>query len=360
LVNAQLKSLPAGGMIWHDISSPVWGIDRHTRKPSPNQKDYEEAAAQFNAEMKRRRESIRREFVNFNAAGPLSRWSTLEPDAFAEFAIQFLKALDGKNPAIRFEFWFFASCIWSALLHIRPEIACHCYECGTYVIEISGAGLSREIRDLWAAELNTSGGVINLRRRLLDEAPDDERLLWHAVAAHYAGNQRELVRVATEFLAAETARDRALGATLLAFQGDLASEAKLAQCVDSDASFWVREHAKWCFDVCAAEWACKQRYREILSSGSLHELAVGLAELGPALTHMSRSWRSVIEKETHWPNSDRRMVIYLQNFWWRWKRTNSNTENTEVCNHRLRHYCRGERLKEGLTNRQAPWWKLDD
>jgi hypothetical protein len=173
-------------------------------------------------------------------------------------------------------------------------------------------------------------------------------------------NQRELVRVATEFLAAETARDRALGETLLAFQGDLASEAKLAQCVDSDASFWVREHAKWCSDVCAAERACMQRYREILSSGSLHELAVGLAELGPALTHMSRSWRSVIEKDMHWPHSDRRMVIYLQNFWWRWKRTNSNTENTEVCNRRLRHYCRGERLKEGLTNRQAPWWKLDD
>jgi hypothetical protein len=95
----------------------------------------------------------------------------------------------------------------------------------------------------WAFELNASAEVQIFRRCLINEAPNDETSLWHVVAAHSAGNHEEIVRLADEFLAAQTARDRTLGATLPAFQGDLPSTTKLAKCLDLDPSFWVREHA---------------------------------------------------------------------------------------------------------------------
>jgi hypothetical protein len=193
---------------------------------------------------------------------------------------------------------------------------------------------------------------------LILEAKNDEMLLWQAIAAQARGNGRELEGLAHEFLRAETAKDRALGITLLAFSYD-DSTSRLQDSITSDSSFWVRDHAEWGLQVRATEQSCEAKYREVLSSQSLPEMSAALAELMPALTPMSQAWYPMIEQEFGWPKGDRRMEVYLGSFWYHWNSLRSHREDVSICGRKLREYCRGERLKDGLTTRQAPWWSLE-
>jgi hypothetical protein len=363
LVRIGFKCPSDGGMTWHAISSPVWGIDRCVKRPSPEQEDYDAACDQFYVDMQKWRDSIRREFVGFNAAGPLFRWSELEPDVFAGFAEQFLDKLASKDVGAKLDFSFFGSCAAVGLLRVRPDRSLHFEESGksnvAARINCARTAMSWEIAELWSDKLNAHHEVRKARRQLLWEASDDEALMWHAVAAHAGGNDAEVAEFATECLAAETARDRALGVTLLAFQDDAVSGGVLAQRKDSDPNFWIREHASWCVEVWATERACRQRYREVLKVRTLPELATGIAELAEAFSPITRAWRASMEKEASWPCDDRRMNAYLDSFWYHWNNTSSHKENVAICGRKLREHCRGERLKDGITSRQSPWWRLE-
>lgn len=195
---------------------------------------------------------------------------------------------------------------------------------------------------------------------LLLRAPHDEALLWQVQAAHGCGNARELAQIAANLLEAEVARDRALGVTLLAFQGDQTALSSLNERRSSDASFWIRDYAAWAWEVCALEHACRERYREALTSASLAELSCVLAEISPALSPMALAWRDEIEREEGWESEDRRTRTYLDLFWYHWTNGSSKRRDVEVMQRKLRNYCRGETLKTGVTDHLAPWWVISN
>lgn len=362
LARIDIKAFSDGGSSWHDISSPVWGIDRSARRASPTQRDYDQALAQYRSDMAKWRQSNRREFFGFNAASPLFKWSQAEPEAFFIFAEEFLNRLGTKDVNIRLNFWFFASCLQVAMLRLRPAAVCKSIDLRLDESEssvlCSGVTLPWEVREFWSPKFNTVSEVLDIRKRLLIDAPNDQTIMSHALASHGSGNECEFQRISNLFLEAGIARDRALGVTMLGFQGNGSLKEKLAQIAQTDPSLWVREQASWCLDVCATEQACKLRYREILSCKSLDALATGLMELAPAFSPLARAWRRLVEQEVSWAICDNRMSIYLRNFWYRWDNDSSNRERVQICGRKLEDFCRGERLSEGVTSRQAPWWKL--
>ena len=356
------ESHPFGGSTMHSVMSSAWGVDRAKVRPSRSQADLDTECDMFRKDIEKLRASPRRDFTEFNALGPLFHWSKLEPDVFERFADQFLARLRQKDLRAVIDLSFFASAVAHALLLANPVRAIQLRERSTpgmlqRVLVFRGA-FAWETEAIWSSDLNKSEEVATLRRRLLIDAPNDEELMWHVVAAEDGGNTPEIVRMAVEYLAAPVARDRALGVTLLAFQGDAESLVKLAKQRDSDASLWVREHATWAWEVCAQEQVCRQRYRETLQAKTLSELAAGLAELRNAFTPKVWSWHRRLEVENNGLQANGRMTAYLNLFWYHWGSVSSRKENIALFGRNLRDHCRGEQLKDGVTSRQWPWWQL--
>lgn len=361
---AQIGKLEEGGSRLNGLSSPAWGIDRSWQKPALTQDDCNESIKKVRADIERLRLSPRRDFVHFNACRPMLLWSQLAPDAFESFAQEFLSLLVRSDVKDCVDLSFFAKCILVVLLRVNPGLALRFGEWKTpemhfRVLTFDGA-LPWETRELWSRSLNLSLETSGLRRQLLIEAANEETLFWQVAAALDDENAAQVLRLADQWLKAPVAHLRALAVSLLAFLGDSSALAALAELKTTDPSLWVREHACWAWQVCATELACKQRYREMLQSGTLPELARGLAELRPALTPMARVWRKHLEKQVSWANQDQRLRCYLDLFWYHWSSVSTHQKDLRIFGRKLSSYCRGERLQEGVATRQAPWWRLEN
>lgn len=354
--------LPRGGQTWHGLSSPVWGVDREIQTPEPHQSDHDRAFEQYRHDLEVLRKTARDELIRFNAADALLRWGRLEPGAFVPFAEAFLEKYFGGDFSLLLDLAYFAKAVFVTLLRVSPDrtlarfpnIECVC----PGQVRVLGTGLDWEVSVLWSKELNSFREVGETRRKLLEAAANDEVVLWHVLAAHLGGNASLICDFARKFTAEKRARDRALGVTLLAFQGDGESLEFLEQTRAGDSSFWVREHAAWAREACATELVCKTRYRQILVSQSVQQLVAGLAELLPALSPLAYAWHPQIEKEEPWEAPERRMCAHHHLFWFHWSHTSRSRENIETAGRKLREFCRGEALKEGITGRMAPWWVI--
>lgn len=356
-------SPPSGGQNWHGLSSPAWGVDRQVNKPAASEADFDRELTDFKEDMDARRKSLRREFTGFNAVGPLRRWGELQPEEFVRFAEDFLPRVKEGGLGFAFDFAFFAQAVAIVLLEQRPGSALLFGEwtkqkSPTPVLKFGGA-LAWSTHELWKPDLNESAVVNDARRKMLCEAPHDEELLWHALAAEACDNSPALVALAIEWASERSAAQRALAVSLLAFQGDDASRDRLANLRDSDPSYWIREHATWAWEVCSTEIACRRRYREILQTRSLDEIAAGLAEIRMALSPIVYAWHSPIDAELI-PKEDRRVWGYVKLFWYHWGNTSSRKENIKLCGRKLQQHCRGENLKDGVTSKMAPWWNIDE
>jgi hypothetical protein len=355
--------LPDGGQNWHGISSGVWGVDGQSSRPAPTEADYERVCQELHEAMEARRATRRREIAEFNAVGALWRWSDLEPEAFTAFAMDFLPRVAAGVWTTRQDFGFFADAVLIALLRLNPAAALRLHSVEGGVCQGSVTTICRSLEwttaALWERGLNASTEVRAARRERLLRAPHDEALLWHSLAAQRAGNARELAALAAGFLSSTAARERALGVTLLAFQGDETSHETLRQLEEHDASFWVREHARWAAEVCATESACRTRYREVVAAESLEILAAGLAEMRMALSPLAHAWRGEIERAAPQLTQDRRRHAYLRLFWYHWGNTSSRQKDIKLVGRELQKFCCGERLNDGVTSRMAPWWTLE-
>jgi hypothetical protein len=353
-----------GGTSWHDISSPAWGIDRQTKRSSLNQSDFDRIYDKAYSDLQKLRTSPRDEFIEFNATAALLRYGQLEPEAFVGFAENFLERLWGKGVREISDLSFFATSIRIVLFRLNPELALKYNEYGSpgvrYRVFTFDGALAWDTRELWACELNTVSEVVKMRNQLLNDAPNDEVLFWHVAAAQVEGNAKEMICIANEWVGKAAARDRALGVVIMGYLGDPDSIAKLNSLACDDQSYWIRELAIWASEVCSLEVACKQKYIEICKNSSLRELAHGLGELRMALTPMARAWRHTIDKENFMDSSDGRRRIYLNLFWYHWGNTSSRKKGFAVLGRKLSDTCRGEQLKDGVTNRQFPWWKITE
>ena len=282
LEGTSFESPPDGHDRWMSTANPAWGVDRQNQCPAPSQGDLDRLCDSFHSDLEARSASARREFVEFNAAGPLCDWSRIAPKEFSNWAEEFLKRVAVAPLSVKAEMAYFIDTVAMALLRVNPNVFFRISrdwsgEPHIHIMCCGGAVTSR-IKTLWEPELNDSSEVVAERDRLLLAAPNDEEILWHVLAAHFSGNGAIIASLATDWLHDKGARERALGVTLLAFHGDAKRLPELATLSKGDPSFWVREHARWAWDVCSSESAARQRYSELLTAGSLEEVAAGFPE----------------------------------------------------------------------------------
>ena len=355
-----VQPLPHGGETWRGTDGPAWGVDRSEERAAPTQEDADRQMAQFHADLKLWREPSRREFMEFNAVSPLLRWSELEPERFVAFAEEFLGRVWHEGTGEVMEFAFFAAALGVGLLRIVPASARRFAEhtsggIRVRVLTFDGA-LSWGTHQLWDAGLNHHPEIRRLRAEMLETVASDEAILWQALAAHAGGNEGEITALADARLAKPSARERALGVSLLAFQGNADANARLQNLLATDPSFWVREHAQWAQEVCLAELACRERYRTALGAGTLDEAALALAEIRAAASPMAYAWRGQIERSVAW-TPDKRTRAYFDLFWYHWGNTSTRKRDIRLGGRELPKYCRGDRMDEGVSSRQAPWWR---
>ncbi len=247
------------------------------------------------------------------------------------------------------------------LLRIKPESVLHTWHTSPRTFHanvVCYAGtVDSHVACLWEPELNQSSEIREERHRQLLEASNDEEILWHVLAAHAKGNSTEITALAAEWLNSDAARVRALAVTLLAFHGDGELFVKLQEIRESDLSFWVREHAGWAVDACATELSVRKRYYELLSAQSLEEASAAIVELRPALSPMAFAWRLSEENQEMLSKQSPRIRAVIDLFWYHVDHSSTLRENPSVAGRKLKEFCRGERLKDGISSKMAPWWK---
>ena len=356
------KTDAGGRSTWHDVSSSAWGIDRQTNGAMPSDNERDIAFDSFRADVNALRSSATRELTGFNAAGALMEWSKIDTNAFQAFARRFLPLFGRQEMGKRLEMSFFASCVGIALLRQNPKQALQLADSKenswrSSVFCFDGA-LSWEGREIWSEHLNGSKEVQCLRWDLLTIAPNDEALFWHVAAALSCRNHQQIYKIAQQLLKRPIARDRALGVTLLAYLGDDASCEILNEQTTKDGSFWVRTHLRWAVEVCKTEIFCKAKYRQILRENSISPVMCGLAQMRKALSPMAKAWRHQVELDAPGFGEATRVASYLELFWYHWGNSSRHTHGFAIQGRKLQEYCRGEQLKEGVADRQHPWWQL--
>jgi len=354
-------SLPGGQQAWAGISSPSWGIDRTLSVPLPTQAELDERNAIFAKDMEARRASDLREFTGFNAAGPLFRWSQIAPHEFGLWAEAYLAKNSDAGFQTGFEMAYLTNVVTIALLRIKPEYVLqsemlHHEQSGVRVISYNGGVLNR-VEALWEEDFNDSNAVDKERKQQLLLAANDEEILRHVLGAHVEGNSKALHNLAVEFLGSRKASERSLGVTLLAFSGDRELLSLLKEVSQIDESFWIRRHAHWACDACVSECSVKDCYSNILDTESFEDVIVGLTQLRPALSPMAFAWRSAGDNGSRLANQTSRNRAAIELFWAHWSNCSSSCENIEFADRKLKEFCRGERLKSGVTDRIAPWWQ---
>lgn len=356
-----IENIPSGHESWLGIGSPAWGVDRHSVRLSPSQADLDRRCDALHAHMEERRSSARREFVNFNAAGPLERWSRIAPKEFSLWAEEFLACASNADFQTRFEMAYLIETIAISLFRLNPENPSSAKLLPASPIRITSIGgkvLHRE-EVIWELELNHSNVVLKARRSLLFDARNDETLMWQVIAAHSKKNATAIAKFVEDWIESDFARERVLAVTLMAFQADENALPKLQEIQNNDPSFWVRDHARWASDICANEIACQRRYTEILVETSFESIVAGLAEIRPALTPLAFAWWKIDKNRSLLAQQAKRNRALIQLFWARWSRQSTSRENIKLSGRKLREYCRGERLQDGVSSRMAPWWQIE-
>lgn len=73
---------------------------------------------------------------------------------------------------------------------------------------------------------------------------------------------------------------------------------------------------------------------------------------------MVLAWRESDEHRLRLAKQTKRNRAAIGLFWAHWGNSSSNRENISLAGRKLREYCRGERLQDGVSSRMAPWWEV--
>jgi hypothetical protein len=358
--------IPSGGYSRsHFRGSSAWGVDRHSENAATTEEEVDRLFEEFHHDLDRLRDWVGSELAGFNASPALSKWAELEPAAFAGFAETFFTQLETGGIKTFEAMGTIAWCIAVTMVKTDPRRALSVVENWqadwSFRVVTLGGLCTIVVAQIWSSQCDAAPGIAQLRRELCERALTDEEIFVHVLAASRGGSMTEIIAIAKERLASTRARDRALGATLLAFvEQDGEVRDLLRQAADGDESYWVRDQAGWAQEASAIEGSCRNRYLNLLQRPqSLENLATGLAELRPALTPLARAWRFDVEKVAGWKPENDRVSTYLDIFWYHWECHSESRRDVEVGGRKLKDYCRGEKLKDGVTSRMAPWWSLD-
>lgn len=358
--------IPSGGYSRsHFRGSSAWGVDRHSESAAATEEEVDRLFEEFHHDLDRLREWAGSELAGFNASPALSRWVELEPAAFARFAETFFTQLETAGIKTFEAMGTVAWCIAVAMVKSDPRRALTIVENWqadwSFRVVTLGGLCTAVVARIWSSECDAAPGIAQLRRELCDRALTDEEIFVQVLSASRGGSRTEIIAIAKERLASSRARDRALATTLLAFIDQDGEVRDLLQpTTDGDESYWVRDQAEWALEASAIEASCRMRYLSLLQpQQSLERLATGLAELRPALTPLARAWRFDVEKVAGWKPGTDRISTYLELFWYHWECHSESHRDVKIAGRKLKDYCRGEKLKDGVSSRMTPWWSLD-
>lgn len=354
---------PSGG---HSQSfyrgSGAWGVDRESQSPTPTEEEIDRLVEEFSNDLDQMRNWAGRQLAGFNAAPALNRWADIEPSVFFAFAESFFAGLESAGIKTYEAMGTIAWCIATAMMKTDPRRGFDVTEQWrtdwSFRVATFGGLATIAVARLWSSECNSSAGIASFRKEICGRALNDEELFVQVLAANRGGTEGEVLKLAKEHLASPHARDRALGVTLLAFVVDANEVGDLVQSVAAgDASYWVRDQAEWAQEALAVELCCRTRYAELLHGPrSLGQIAAGLAELRPALTPLARAWRTSVDDSSGRQFGDDRVATYIELFWYHWESRSESHRDVKIAGRKLKEFCRGEKLKDGVTSRMAPWW----
>jgi hypothetical protein len=359
-------NLPSGGHRQsHYRGSSAWGVDRESETPLPTDEEVDRLLDEYCDDLDRLRDWTGRELAGFNASPALTRWAEIDPPGFLNFSESFVRELQTAGVKTFEAMGTIAWCVATAMVGIDPSRAlliADQWRADWAFSVVTLGGLSTIVTaQIWSKKCNDAPNIALVRRQVCDRALDDEELFVQVLAANRGETQTQVVSIAQDHLTSSRARDRALGITLLAFVDQQSSA--IIEIVDpviqNDASYWVRDQAEWAREAMIHELSCRNRYAELLNGPrSLKAMAAGLAELLPALTPLARVWRVAVEEEAAWYDFTDRARTYVDIFWYHWECQSSSHGNVKIAGRKLKDFCRGEKLKDGVTSRMSPWWDL--
>ena len=295
----------------------------------------------------------------------LRTWAEQNTTDFLQLSDEYLTQLS-KFPQYSQALSGFTDAIRCLLLRFQPDKAKQYYyqwnaESFKTVYSTS-YGVETTLAQLWQIEECRFPEHLELRRKLLEECLNDEKIMLMTLAALAGGGEKELWGLLTEeYLASPYAKERNLGISILPWFGNDKAIEKLEQLKSDDPSQWVRGYAWWAYEVAQQERSCREVYREALKTRDLFRISAVFEQIKPALSPTARWWHREIEKEEGFHEEsqeiDSRLDALHYRFWYRWGNSTETKRNIKVFGRKLSDYCRGEKLSAGSTPRIAPWWK---
>jgi hypothetical protein len=352
------ERLPMGEASHHSIHSATWGVDRSSETKSPTNEQFKAASEAVEEEVDRRHALPSKDIVGFNAFQPLREWAAENKSKFCDSAFDYLTAFRKLNSDRRQESANFAFDVFIILLQFDPQraLSFRRNEFGDLHVIDGDWGLPWSNMVVWTRDLDHMSEILQLRTQYLTEAANDEVVLQHVLAARRG--DVDIEAIALELLQATRAKERALAVTLLGFLGTASAIATLSKLQEDDQSLWVRSQARWAFEVCITENHCQEWYMETLRMPlTLSQLEARLVAMEPALSPSSAVWRHKIKEQSDLEKWESRVRGHLELFWRRIEHNSFREGVWEIFGRRLSEYCRGEKLKEGITSQQSPWWK---
>ena len=278
---------PDGSEKWFSRNSNAWGVDRESNTSTPTEETFQEHLDRYRAGEQAGRKEIQKELRNFNGRPELVEWAKRQPGKFSELAVSFFANVEELDlPSdVTWEFAVLFDSIKLAYLHASPQDAVERFFRSPNDADVlSSNGGNWACDAIWDRNLDEASEVRALREKWVFDATDDEALLWLVCGAIRHSNEASLSELADRLLPSHLARERGLGITLSAFLCSEGATERMKEIADQDVSFWMREHARWAFDVCETESAVQSRLERV-ASGAVSFRSSPLARNDCALSH---------------------------------------------------------------------------
>ena len=294
----------------------------------------------------------------------LQTWAEQDKPEFLCLTDKYLAMLS-KSPRYRQVFRKFTDAVFCLFLRFQPTVAMQYYlqwnAENFSPVYSTHYSIPTHVFQLWHVENFNLTEHHDLRCRLLEECPNDEKIMFMTLAALVGGGEKELWNLVTQkYLVSPYAKQRNLGVSILPWFGTCEAIEHLERLKLEDPSQWVREHAAWAYEVAQQERGCQEVYREALQDRDLFQISAVFEQIEPALSPIARWWHREIEEQENiaeLQDSNPKLFALLYRFWAQWGNSSRTRSNIEVCARKLSEHCRGERFLAGRTPRIAPWWK---
>jgi hypothetical protein len=300
------------------------------------------------------------DIAHFSALPELRHWARQNQTDFRQLSARFIQNADRAcNPL--FHLGMLSHGIIQILVEFDPVGAFKAYsdfQSSSIRVHVQTPHkTSSVLAEYWKGCYNDSVEHQKVREQIVNGIKTDAEALSVVLDALTYGSCGWLRHMAEATLKVPVARRRSLAISLLAWFGDERAIQSLGQMAETDSSIWVRDHARWAFEVASQEKGARELYRAALAMSAPTEVSAALQQIKPALTPMARWWHRVVEAENIGQTAPAPVINALRtSFWNDWEATQST--HIKVFGRNVDEYFCGETLDSFVTPFIAPWWSV--